>query len=882
MNTIVDPRNEGLNPDSSIYGYQIHRIVELAEISAIYYELEHSATGARHVHISRDDAENTFGAAFKTVPVDSTGVAHILEHTVLCGSQRFPVRDPFFSMLKRSLSTFMNAFTASDWTMYPFSTQNKKDFDNLMHVYLDAAFFPNLAELSFKQEGHRLEIENQSGDATSEPLQLVYKGVVYNEMKGAMSSPDQVMVRSILKALYPDTTYSQNSGGDPALIPTLTYEQLQEFHRRHYHPSNTFFYTYGDLPLSGHLAIIHETVLKKYERIDPGTEVSSQRRWSTPRTETFNYPFDKKEDSRKKCQACVAWLTADIKDTFEVLSLALLERILLGNAASPLRKALIESELGTALSDGSGFDADNRDTMFACGLKDVEQSAAKKVEDIVFDVLTDLANNGIDKELIESAVHQIEFHRKEITNTPYPYGIKLLLTFAGSWLHGGDPTKILQLEADLKRLHSELADGPFFENQIKRYLLENPHRVLLTLAPDGDIEQNEAKRVKAELNEIGKQLSDPEIEKINNDAETLRRQQETPEDVSALPTLEREDIPPSVTIIKQTAENESLSASLYDQATSGIFYFAAAFGAGTLAQHLIPLTPFCCYAISKMGTKKHDYTAMAQRIDAYTGGVSLAAHPRTRYDNEGACLPFISLNGKCLSRNQKPMFEIIQELLHDFDFSNFSRLKRLLREYRAGLESMIIHNGHRLAISLATRNFSPASALGETWSGVHQLQTIKNLTDDLNDDKLAAISEDLVSIANAFLSRDNMRTALIGETAALPVGQSALESIHDGLEKSNADGFMPPKMDVGNSMIREGWSTASAVAFVAQAFETVRLGHADAPALSVISKIMRSMYLHREIREKGGAYGGFAIYNPEDGLFCLGSYRDPHIVSTLN
>jgi Zn-dependent M16 (insulinase) family peptidase len=882
MSTIVDPRNEDLSPDSSIYGYQIHRVVELTEISAIYYELEHSATGARHVHISRNDAENTFGAAFKTVPVDSTGVAHILEHTVLCGSGRFPVRDPFFSMLKRSLSTFMNAFTASDWTMYPFSTQNKKDFDNLMHVYLDAAFFPNLAELSFKQEGHRLETENQSGDETSDPLKLVYKGVVYNEMKGAMSSPDQVMVRSILKALYPDTTYSQNSGGDPVFIPTLTYEQLKEFHRRHYHPSNSFFYTYGDLPLTGHLAVIHETVLKKFERIDPGTEVSSQPRWSTSRKETYYYPFDKKEDPNKKCQACVAWLTADIKDTFELLSLALLERILLGNAASPLRKELIESELGAALSDGSGFDADNRDTMFVCGLKDVEQSAAKKVEAIVFDVLTDLANNGIDKKLIESAVHQIEFHRKEITNTPYPYGIKLLLTFAGSWLHGGDPTKILKLEVDLERLRSELADGPFFENLIKRYFLNNPHRVLMTLVPDIDIEQNEAKRVQAELDEIRRQLSDLDIEKINKDSETLRRQQETPEDVSVLPTLEREDIPPSVTHIKQTDEDVHLSANLYDQATSGIFYFAAAFGAGTLAPNLIPLAPFCCHAISKMGTTKHDYTTMAQRIDAYTGGISLAAHPRTRYDDEGACLPFISLNGKCLERNQKPMFEIIQELLHDFDFSNLSRLKRLLREYRAGLESMIIHNGHRLAMSLATRNFSTTSALSESWSGVHQLQTIKNLTADLTDDKLAAISRDLASIAKSFLTRNNMKTALIGESESLRIGRSALESIQNGLEESEADGFVPPNMDAGNGVIREGWSTASAVSFVTQAFETVRLGHADAPALSVISKILRSMYLHREIREKGGAYGGFAIYNPEDGIFCFGSYRDPHIVSTLN
>jgi Zn-dependent M16 (insulinase) family peptidase len=821
-------------------------------------------------------------SAFKTVPVDSTGVAHILEHTVLCGSQRFPVRDPFFSMLKRSLSTFMNAFTASDWTMYPLSTQNKKDFDNLMQVYLDAAFFPKLQELSFKQEGHRLDIEDQLAQNDADQYKLVYKGVVYNEMKGAMSSPDQVMVRSILKALYPDTTYSQNSGGDPAKIPTLTHEQLKEFHRLHYHPSNAFFYTYGNLPLKSHLAVIHETVLKKYSRIDPATDVPPQPRWYAPRTATYYYPFDKKEDPSRKCQVCVAWLMADIKDAFEVLTLSLLEQILLGNSASPLRKALIDSELGTALSDGVGFDADNRDTMFVCGLKDVEQSAADKIETIVFNVLTHLANNGIDKKLIESAIHQIEFHRKEITNTPYPYGIKLLLTFAGSWLHAGDPTKILKFEADLKRLHNEIAAGPFFENRIKTYFLENPHRVRLTLAPAAEMEQNEAKRVKAELQAIRKQLSHADIDRIKKDSETLRRQQETPEDVSILPTLEREDIPSSVDVIKETAADASLATIMYEQATSGIFYFAAAIGAGALPQRLMPLAPFCCYAVSKMGTAKRDYTEMARRLDTYTGGISLATHPRTRYDAKGESLAFISLNGKCLLRNQDPMFEILQELVQHFDFSNHSRLKRLLLEYRAGLESMIIHNGHRLAISLASRNFSATRALSEAWSGVHQLQTIKNLTEDLNEDKLSAIARDLASIAETIFTRNNMQTALIGEAVSLRGAQSAVKSLKNGLENIDGDGFAPPDIDVVDGAVREGWSTASAVSFVAQTFETVRMAHAEAPALSVISKILRSLYLHREIREKGGAYGGFAMYNPEDGLFCFGSYRDPHIVSTLN
>jgi Zn-dependent M16 (insulinase) family peptidase len=881
MSTYVDSHNSGLSLGDSIYGYRIHRIVELEEIHSIFYELEHSATGARHVHISRDDAENTFSVAFKTVPVNSTGVAHILEHTVLCGSERFPVRDPFFSMLRRSLSTFMNAFTASDWTMYPFSTQNKKDFHNLMHVYLDAAFFPRLEELSFKQEGHRLEIEGQAEDKDTDTYRLVYRGVVYNEMKGAMSSPDQVMARSILNALYPDTTYSHNSGGDPAVIPTLTYEQLKEFHQRHYHPSNACFYTYGNLPLREHLAVIYDTVIKKFERIDPDTDVSSQPRWHSPQTAKYYYPFEKKEDPSKKSQVCIAWLTADIKDAFEVLTLALLEQILLGNSASPLRKALIDSELGTALCDGSGFDADNRDTMFVCGLKDVRQSAAEKIEKIVFNVLTDLVSKGIDKKLIESAVHQIEFHRKEVTNTPYPYGIKLLLTFTGSWLHGGDPTKILKFDIDLKRLRKELTSGPFFENQIKKYFLENPHRVLLTLVPDPEMEKNEAKRVNAELDKIKDGLSQSDIEKIKQEIETLRLRQEFVEDVSCLPTLERKDIPPSVITIKETAADDSLSATLYDQATSGIFYFAAAIGAGVLPQRLIPLAPFYCYAFSKIGTNLRDYTEMAQRIDTYTGGIGVSTHPRTRYDAEGACLPFISLNGKCLFRNQERMFDIIQELIQHFDFSDLARLKSLLLEYRAGLESMIVHNGHRLAISLASRNFSPTRALSEVWSGIHQLQTIKNVTDNLSDENLSSLSQDLVSIAKNLFTRNNFQTALIGDASSLSFAKSAVRSMRDSFEQADIDGFRPPDINVQDGSIQEGWITASAVSFVAQTFKTVRMTHEDAPALSVISKILRSMYLHREIREKGGAYGGFAIYNLEDGLFCFGSYRDPHIVSTL-
>ena len=880
----MDQNNPNIKKNDDICGYLIKKIVELKEIRSILYDIEHTATGARHIHLSNNDKENTFGVAFKTVPTDSTGVAHILEHTVLCGSKKFSVRDPFFSMLKRSLSTFMNAFTASDWTMYPFSTQNRKDFYNLMDVYLDSVFYPSINELSFKQEGHRLEIENNI--KVSESLHLAYKGVVYNEMKGAMSSPDEVMAHALLNKLYPDTTYSNNSGGDPAIIPSLSYAQLKAFHKRHYHPSNAFFYTYGNLPLIDHLSFIQYKVLKKFTKINPETDVPSQPRWDKPQKATYPYPIGRNEDSSKKYQICIAWLTADIKDSFEVLVLTLLEQILLGNSASPLRKALIDSNLGTALSDGTGYDSNNKDTLFVCGLKDVKKSVAGKIESIIFNVLNELATKGIDNKLIESAIHQVEFHRKEITNIPYPYGLRLLLIFSGSWLHGGSPERVLQFDADLSRLRDELSKGPLFENRIKKYFINNSHRVLLTLTPDQRMEEKEKKRVAEELKVIKAGLTQSDIEKINEAAEALKKLQEKKEDVSCLPTLEIEDIPPSVQTVHESETYCMGTASCYNQPTYGIFYFSLAAGTGSLQNQMLPLVPFFCYAFSKTGTKSRAYTDLARLIDAYTGGIGLSANAHTNFEGAGACIPFIKFNGKCLVRNQSRMFEIIKELLYEFDFSDLDRLKSLLLEYRAKLESMIVHNGHRLAISLASRNFSTTCALSETWHGIHQLQTIKHITDNLIDNKLESVSDNLSSIGKNLLTGNNFKIALVGEDQALSNASSYAVSIQKGLdEKSSfakpANGFISPAIGYDDEITREGWSTYSAVSFVARVFKTVRMEHEDAPALSVISKLLRSLYLHREIREKGGAYGGFSIYNSENGIFSFCSYRDPHIVSTL-
>ncbi|MDJ0874807.1 MAG: insulinase family protein [Desulfobacterales bacterium] len=877
MNAAPEDRlNEDLQAKADRSGFAIDKALPLTAIGGFYYALTHKPTGARYIHISRDDTENAFGVGLKTVPRDSSGVAHILEHTVLCGSDKYPVRDPFFAMLKRSLSTFMNAFTASDWTLYPFATQNRKDFYNLMDVYLDAVFFPRLDEASFRQEGHRFDFETDEQDKEN----LVFKGVVFNEMKGAMSSPDQIMARSLLNALYPDTTYRHNSGGDPQAIPDLTWHALKQFHQRHYHPSNAFFYSYGSFPLEEHLVFIEDKVLRRFEPIDPRTAVDPQPRWATPREATYTYPIAPGEDTGRKCQIGLGWLLADIQDTFEVLALALLEQILLGNQASPLRRALMESELGTSLADASGFDADNRDTLFFCGLKNVAAADAEAIIKLILTTLERLANEGIAPDLIEAAIHQIEFHRKEVTNAPYPYGLKLLLFITSTWLHGGRPESVLDLDQHLTRLRDELAQGPFFEQRIRTHLLENPHRILFKLLPDEEKQQQDEVREKQKLQAIAQRLSADEQARIRADAAALKARQETDEDLGVLPTLSRSDIPPSIRRLAPSTLSPSEALTCFQQPTGGIFYLTAALDLPPMPDDSLHLLPFFAHAFTRMGTGRCDYTELARRLDRYTGGFDLAVQARTRHDAEGTPRPLLTLGAKCLDRYQENLFELVAELTGMVAFTDIPQLRRILLEYRAALERAVIHNGHRLAISLASRGLTPSARLNELWHGVHQLRTIKSWGAQPADDDLERLSAILADMHQQLFRPGNLHLAAVAEGPTLETVLPRLKSLPthfpSGSPAETGSGY-----GCGHTPIHEGWQTSTAVNFVARAFPCVRYPHEDAPALAAIAKMLRSLYLHREIREKGGAYGGFALYNPEDGLFALGSYRDPHIVRTL-
>ena len=872
---IHDPNNPEIIQEKVIHDFVVEQVIDIDEMSVICYILQHQQTNARYFHISNSDNENTFSVAFKTVPFDDTGVAHILEHTALCGSAKYPVRDPFFAMVRRSMKSFMNAFTASDWTMYPFATQNRKDFYNLLDVYLDAAFFPNLSELSFKQEGHRLEFDD-SGN-------LVYKGVVYNEMKGAMSSPSQVMGRGLMHALFPTTTYHFNSGGDPEIIPELTYDAFKAFHQRYYHPSNAFFYSYGNFSLIDHLAHINNTVLSKFNAIDPKTDVPKEPRWNKPRETRRSYPLSIHEDPEKKGQICLAWILTEIDDAYMVLCFSLLEQILIGNAASPLRKALIESSLGTALADGTGYDPELRSTMFACGLKDVRIQDGDAIEKIIFDVFHDLIKNGIDKDLIETAIHQMEFHRKEVTNTPYPYGIKLLLHSCSSWFHTGDPVRPLRIEKDLAQLRKDIGAGNFLESLIEKYFIQNTHRLRFILEPDQSMQQKVEEKSQVILKEKKQLLNPSDIEKINKDTQLLAELQNAPEDLSCLPTLTINDINPDIEIVSDISERSGNNVYYYEQPTRGIVYFGSTQEINALPEKYIMYFPLFCFVFSRIGTKDYDYIELARLIDKYTGRLGASSIIRTPIIENRSALSLFNFNAKCLTRNISPMFDILNSLYFRPDFSNTKRLKNLLLEFKSAFESSVISSGHQYAVGVSSRKFSPARMLDESWHGLSQLKFLKTITKNLTDQKVETLSENLTEISRHLFSRNQMHLSIIAESDALDKIVNPIKNFHTQLPDQDAPESIINRLDFSltKSPRLEAWTTASSVSFVAQTFSCVRRLHPDAPVVSVISKLLRSLYLHREIREKGGAYGAFATTDLEDGLFHLISYRDPHIRQTL-
>ncbi|PLX93863.1 MAG: peptidase M16 [Desulfuromonas sp.] len=850
----------------------------LPELNATLLQLRHNVTGARLVHVETEDNNNLFGVAFKTPPSDSTGVAHILEHTALCGSKNFPVRDPFFTMLKRSLNTFMNAFTASDWTCYPFSSQNHKDFYNLLDIYLDAAFFPLLRERDFAQEGHRLEF----AEANNPDSALTFKGVVFNEMKGAMADPSSLLSRRTTRHLYPTTCYHHNSGGEPENIPDLTWQQLRDFHAEYYHPSNACFFSYGNFPLVDHLDVIEDKVLSHFEAREVNSEVPEEQRFSAPITVKEPFAIDAQEELSGKSMVHLSWLTSDISDSFQRLSLTLLSQLLLGNPAAPLYKALLDSGLGANLTPGCGYHDDYRTTCFAVGLQGTEPKHAATIEQLVLNTLTDIADTGFSRERIDAAIHRLELANREVSGDSYPYAIMVMMRILGPWLHCDDPVSPLQLDENLAMLRQKLDEGPFFEELIRTWLIDNPHRVNLCLHPDPALGKKMEQQEQQRLEQIQSTLTDEQKQQLIDQASMLQQAQEEAEDLSCLPTLELSDIDPQEPEVK--SEQLSLGdhkVMFYPQPTNGLAYFNLYFPINDLAAELRPYLPLFCGLLTQVGAGSYSYLEMAERIEAGTGGVRASIDVLDDIANLDQYQALVRLRGKALVRNVDKLAAILVDLATSADFTNKERLATVIGQIKSSWENAIPGSGHSYAARAAAGHLTPAGQCREQWSGLTQLKKIKEIA-KLSSDELDEIATIMGRIASHLFRTDQVHAAITAEQTHLDTLQSSMTEL---LHKLPA-GDTPPAAAVIPSVtpqaVQLGWATSIPVSYVTRVFRTVPFNHPDSAALKILAALLKANFLHREIREKGGAYGGMANSSSESGLFSLLSYRDPQLTRTLD
>ncbi|KPQ30240.1 MAG: putative Zn-dependent peptidase [Marinobacter excellens HL-55] len=837
-------------------------------------EYRHKKTGARHLHLAADNEENVFFVALRTFPMDSTGVAHILEHTALCGSERYPVRDPFFMMIQRSLNTFMNAFTSSDWTAYPFASMNRKDFDNLLSVYLDSVFFSKLDPLDFAQEGHRLEFEKPD-DPSSE---LVYKGVVYNEMKGAMSAPTSQLWQSLTSHLFPTTTYHYNSGGEPDHIVDLSYEDLVKFYRHHYHPSNAIFATYGNIPAREHHEKFEELALKRFDRLDIELPVHDEKRMFAPLRVEQGYAVSEGEGTENKTHIVTGWLLGHSFDLQENLEGQLLSAVLLENSASPLMRALETSDIGHSPSPMCGLEDSNREMTFVCGIEGSEPERRGDLEALIESTLEKVVAEGVSHERLEAILHQLELHQREIAGDSFPYGLQLIMSAIAPMVHGGDPVELLDLEPVLATLREQIKDPDYVPGLIRRKLLDNPHRVTLTLRPDEKLEGHHQQAVREALARRKASLTEAEVSAIIERAKALEERQLRKDDDSILPKVGLDDVPLQMPEPEGSYDAET-GATVYSRGTNGLIYQQIVLPVPALTSDELLLLPYYTTLISEVGCGDLDYLQMQDRISAESGGIGASFSAKGRIDDVQNLSGYLIFSGKALSRNSKELTRLLKDVYTGVRFDEKERIREIIAQIRARREQAVTGSGHGLAMGAAAQGLSVGSWLSFRLGGLAGIRGTKELDKSLKDEStLDAFCASLAALHDK-IRKQSRQFLLIGEDGQLAPMLDDLKSAWAGDTGQTSEGW---SMEPVSYNTREAWLTSTQVNFCAKAYPTVAVDHPDAAALTVLGGFLRNGYLHRAIREKGGAYGGGAGQDSVNGVFRFFSYRDPRLAETLD
>ncbi|KAI0431848.1 Metalloenzyme, LuxS/M16 peptidase-like protein [Xylaria sp. FL1042] len=877
-------------PGETLHGFTLLRTKHVPELELTALHLKHNKTGADYLHIAREDSNNVFSIGFKTNPPDDTGVPHILEHTTLCGSEKYPIRDPFFKMLPRTLSNFMNAFTASDHTFYPFATTNAQDFQNLMSVYLDATLHPLLKKTDFTQEGWRIGPENPrvaetDGQASAEDSKLVFKGVVYNEMKGQMSDAGYLFYIRFQDHIFPSI---HNSGGDPQKITDLTYEQLKKYHAEHYHPSNAKLMTYGDMPLADHLREV-DAQMSAFERIEADIEHKQPIDLSNgPQTIKVLGPVDPLADPDKQYKTSVSWIAGDTRDVVESFSVALLSSLLMDGYGSPLYKGLIESGLGTDFSPNAGYDGSAATGIFSVGLTGVNESNVEKIKSEVQRILRDVRDKGFERSKIDGYLHQLELSLKHKTAN---FGMSVLQRLKGKWFSGTDPFDSLAWNDTVAAFEAKLAQGGYLEGLIDKYF-SNDNTLTFTMAPSKDygaqLAKEEEERLALKIAQATKEAGDEEAARTffeQRELELLAEQNKSnTQDLSCLPSVHVRDIPrEKEPIIVRDEVLNGTKIQWREAPTNGLTYFRAINTFENLPDELRALIPLFSDSIMRLGTKDMTMEQLEDLIKLKTGGVSVSYMTTPSPTDFHQASEGLMLRGMALDRNVPEMFDILRKLILETNFDSPEaalRIRQLLQASADGIVNDIASSGHAYARRYAESGLTRDAYLTEQVSGLSQVKLITSLAGRPESDQLEDVIDKLKKI-QSFALAGNIRTALTCGPDSAGANSSALTQFMSS-RASQSITFPAGSKQSAARDIKAFFPLPYQVYYGSLALPTVSYTSPDGAPLQILAQLLTHKHLHHEIREKGGAYGGGAYMKGLEGLFGFYSYRDPNPQNTLS
>ncbi|MEN6464631.1 MAG: insulinase family protein [Syntrophaceae bacterium] len=858
-------------------GFTVTSVEEIPSIRVTALQIKHDRTGAEILHLYCDDPENLFSVGFRTPPRDSTGVAHILEHSVLAGSERYPVKDAFNELAKGTLQTFINAFTYPDKTVYPVSSQVKADFFNLARVYSDLVLRPRLLPETFYQEGRHYELADP-GDLASD---LIVSGIVFNEMRGAYSSPDTLMYKSLQESLYPDTIYRFDSGGNPQAIPQLTYEQLKSFHRAFYSPSNARFFLYGSIRTEEHLEFLGG-VLADFERVAVDSGIGLQPRLSSPRRVSGYYPAAV-QDMENKTMVNAGWMMMENTDYESVILLRVLSEALVGNAAGPLRKALIDSGLGQDLTPVTGMEDDLRQIAFAVGLRGCASGNAEKIENTVLDVLKKTAQEGLDPELIEGSLHQIEFRGREILRTQFPYSIVLMQRAYHTWLYGGDPLAGLKFPETIEKLRRQWAGDPgLFQRFVQKWFVDNPHRVLSVLEPSASFIEEMDRALKEQMAGEKAGLSRRDLEEIRDNAVRLKKVQAEPDSPGALatlPRLKRTEIPTQIDRIPASeARLDGVPVYSHEIFANGVAYLDLAFDVSDLDDPGQMILPVIGKLRTGMGAAGLDYLQTAKRKTLKTGGIGYSLAAGLNAEGTGNWQKMV-FRLRMLHRDIPEAVKLLGDLLLEGDLSDEGRIRDIILESRNKLQASVIPGGHIFARRTAAAGISVPACREEQWNGRSQL-CFQNEIAESYEKKKDWVAGSAGALQKRIFRRGRLFVNITGDDDALKIMGDELAGFISRMPAGSPDMAAPAGFCPGRSP-REGIAIPAQVCYVAQAYAAPAYYGEFAPQFMVLCRILSSEYLYKNIRVLGGAYGGMSSYDPLAGHFAFLSYRDPHLLETL-